>query len=296
MFKLKRRRLRSGGFLAKPLMGPGQATVDGGAIGFGAKLGYERSAGLFGGHGGSEMPWSCRETVGGLCGTKVCRRHWCMGEACSLSIDSAGERPVGTGLALFLACAVGLRRFHAGSLSNRGNVSSFLVEGAGSSGAPRASRPPGRLAWRNRRLNSRSNLPVFHWPYRQVQSLCKRNRVWQSIYFRSSGGSRFISKLRMNQCQASRIAQNRQSDRMSLSPRGIYGMILVVRRAVFNHRLDNLAAGWLPVRLTRPGSADVRAISEIQRYGRTARGGLSYWLTNQTNLMVNRGVLGCRIN
>jgi len=202
------------------------------------------------------------------------------GEACSLSIDFAGERPIGAGLALFRGCAVGLRRFYAGSLSNRGNASSSSVEGTGGSGTPRASSPPGWLAWRNRRLSSWSNLPVFHWPYRQVQSLCKRSRVWRSIYFRSSGVSRFISKLRMNQRRTDHAAQIRQSSRMSLSPCDFYGMILFVRRVVFNRRLDNLSVPWFAVCLRRSASVCVRAISEIQKDGRTARRGLQYRLFN----------------
>lgn len=212
------------------------------------------------------------------------------GEVCSLSIDSAGERLIGAGLAPFLGRSVGVGRvpkrrsgrrgLYAGSLSNRGNVSSSSVEAALGSGAPRASRPPGWLACRNRRLNSCSNLPVFHWPYRQVQSFRKRSRVWQSIYLRSSGASRFISKLRMNQRQTDRVSQIRQSGRMGLSPCGFYGMILFVRKAVFNRCLDNLFARWRVVRLTRPVSAGVQAISKIQRDGRTARHGLQYRLFN----------------
>jgi hypothetical protein len=200
--------------------------------------------------------------------------------------------------------AVDGRTFYAGSLSNRGNSSS--VGAAGGSGAPRTSKPPGWLAWRSIRLSSRSNLPVFHCPYRQVQSLCKRTKVWQSIYLRSSGASRFISKLRMHQCQTDRVSQIRQSRKMGLSPYGFYGMILFAGRAVYNRRLENISARRFAVRLTAQEADSTsratraerglritaltlsgRATHKIQRDGRTERGGPQYFLFNgiKANLM-----------
>jgi len=191
-------------------------------------------------------------------------------EACIPAVASAGERPFGAGLTPFLTLLSPARKDQcdygvasAGSVSNRGSSSS--VGSAGGSGAPRASRPLGWLACRNKRLNSRSNLPVFHWPYRQVQSFCRRRKVWQSIYLRSSGASRFINKLRTYQCQSGRGFQIRRFRRMDLSPCGFYGMILVGGRAVFNRRFENIS---------------VRASSEIQREGRTEGCGLQYYLVN----------------
>ena len=248
------------------------------------------------------------EYVEGVCATALCRWHWVVGEACGLPVDSAGDRPVGASLAPLFAPPVPATRTgkgpsdrrtsYAGSSSNRGNSSS--VGTVGGSGAPRASNPPGWLACRSRRLNSCSNLLVFHWPYRQVQSFCKRRKVWQSIYLRSSGASRFISKLRTYHCQADRVSQIRRSRKMSLSPCGFYGMILFAGRAVFNRCLENIStrrsgvrrpgqeAAGLTSRTTRAErglqstalTARGRATHTIQRDGRTERGGLQYYLFN----------------
>jgi hypothetical protein len=212
----------------------------------------------------------CLDTMKDVCCTALCSWHWVVGEACIPPVDSAGDRPVGASFTPFLTllspgrkdeCDYGVAS--AGSVSNRGSSSS--VGSAGGSGAPRASRPPGWLAWRNRRLNSRSNLPVFHWPYRQVQSFCKRRKVWQSIYLRSSGARRFINELRTYQCQSDRGFQIRRFHRMDLSPRGFCGMILVGGRAIFNGRIE---------------SAFGRTTNNTQREGRTERGGLQYSLFN----------------
>jgi hypothetical protein len=224
----------------------------------------------------SEMAHACESTrhsldrIKGVCCTALCSWHWVVGEACIPRVDSAGDRPVGASLTPFLTllsparedeCGYGVAS--AGSVSNRGSSSS--VGSAGGSGTPRASRPPGWLACRNRRLSSCSNLPVFHWPYRQVQSFCRRRKVWQSMYLRSSGARRFINELRTYQYQSDRGFQIRQSRKMSLSPCGFYGMILFGGRAVFNGRLESIS---------------VRMTNNTQREDRAERDGLQYSLFN----------------
>ncbi len=237
------------------------------------------------------------DAIGVRC-TALWRWHWVAGEARRLPVDSAGERPVGASLTPFLGSAVAAplagqgqsdcRMSYAGNSSNRGNASS--VGATGGSGAPRASRPPGWLACRSKRLNSCSNLPVFHWPYRQVQSFCRRRKVWQSMYLRSSGASRFIRKLRMYLPQTDRVSQIRQSRKMSLSPCGFYGMILFGGRAVFNGRLENISTRRCAVCPKRREAAEAmsksapaksgRATDNIKRDGRTETCGLQYYSFN----------------